>query len=223
MSKFSKFKSELTKDQYNEMVTPRDGSKSRMMQPGVHEVTIKEIEDRGPAKLDDSWINYKVVFENASGNTMNHFIALPTESELSPKLDGAYPGSTCRKLIQFCNAIGIEATQENIKTVLEDFFEDVTTLVGMRCKITIKFKGPHAARVPTPSGKTEWAIVDVNGTPTNNQTFVDINALEKYIEQNPVPGYKKFSDIVSVNKSDTPNRLPEKKVAKRYIGKVVGA
>lgn len=224
MSKFKKFADGVSAEELDRAFGKKfEKKESKVFQPGEHEVKIVSVEDEGVTRFDDKWLNYKITFEGLNGRTCRAWLAIPTDSRLSPGLDGSYPLSTFKKFVRFCEALGIEGTQTSDDATyqtLETYFGNTSRLVGLHLKLKIGYKGTHAESVKNEEGKYEFRLVDRLNNPITENLFPNRDAIDAYVMQNKLEKqFKSFPEIISYHASSTKNNLsniiPSKKIGSK--------
>lgn len=216
MSKFSKFRNDLSKEVVNETKGENNKSQSKVFVPGVYDVKIVNVEDSGPNKFDEAWLTYAVTFEGVGGKTIREWINVPTEDTESESLDGRYPNSTFKRLIRFLDALGLDTTQPT-SDLLTAAFENTASLVGANVKIDVGYRGPHAEYDKSAGG---YKLLNKDNQPMSEDVFETRDALVAYTIQAGVKGFKAFPNILSYSASDIKNEIGAKKAApKKLAGK----
>lgn len=217
MSKFSKFKNDLSKKVIEEN-TGSKASTSKVFMPGQYDVKIAGVEEQGANRYDPSWLGYKFTFEGVGEKTINEWINVPTEDTASPALDGIYENSTFNRLIRFLSVLGLDVTQPT-SDLLTQAFEKPETLVGAHVKITVGYRGPHADYVKADGG---YRILNRDNQVMADEIFETRDAVAAYVQQAGIKGFKAFPSVLKYEASDVKNEIGAKKVVpptKRLVGK----
>jgi hypothetical protein len=187
--------------------TPGGASKSKVMLPGKHEVTIKAVEFKGMSDKDPSWCKYSVQLEGTGGKEIRDMILVPT-SDIVFGVDKKL--FSYRKLQNLMGALGTKLTVENLAEVLGSTFGRPESLVGSNLAVEVGFTRASLRTVRNDigevtgirivNGKTKQDLSDDNGV----LNFPDYAAAEAHIEANNIP-YDKFPSVLNYLASVTPS------------------
>ena len=136
MSRFADFK--INDEQIVDVA--KATSSNKFLNPGLHSVKIKEVTDKGPFSTDPTWFMLRVVFEDATGRTINTIVPIPTVSVYYNEKTWAY-----KKFVKFCVAVGLEVDVKNLKALLIARFDKLEPFLGMDVEVQVGYEGwyPH--------------------------------------------------------------------------------
>lgn len=208
MSKFAKFRNDLSKEVVEETSNSSNKSTSKVFVPGLYDVKVGSVEESGPNQYDTSWLTYAFTFEGVGGKSIKEWINVPTENTESEKLDGRFPNSTFKRLIRFCEALGLDVTQP-FSELLTTYFEKPEALVGLNVKVDVGYRGPHAEYIKTLGG---YQLLNKDNQTITSDVFETRDALAAYVQQAGIKGFKSFPSVLSYSASEVKNKLSSKTV-----------
>lgn len=122
--------------------TKYDGPRS--FRPGLYDVQIKDIENKGPAE-DSNWTKIVVHYVGSDNRTTSDLLMVPTGRSLTMKT-AKDPASTAplRRLKNFIETLGVEINSSNLTSTIARLFGS-DSLLGKNVKIKIDYRGNHIA------------------------------------------------------------------------------
>jgi len=129
------------------------------LQPGTHQVKITDVEEQGPTIADDTWVKFKITYEDKEGKTLrNQLLLVPTQSlDYGPdKKQGPK-----RNLLAFLNALGESVSVKSLPQTISKWFEKPQRLINQRLEVKVGYSNPHAKYM----GKNSFQLVDSKEQP----------------------------------------------------------
>jgi hypothetical protein len=150
---------------------------SKFMDRGVHSVKIIEAgwhegkDSKSTACASDpTWHNLKVVYENGSGETYNHYLQIPTSkltftitTKKGKVMESAF---MFVKFRAFCAGLGELATPDAkvMSSLIKKFFVKPEKLVGKEMEITLGYRGCYLLYLEGSGEDATYSIMNKDGT-----------------------------------------------------------
>lgn len=196
---------------------------SNILNPGIYEMTVKNVIVNGVSAKDDAWTSVKIEFEAAGGQTRTGLLQVPTGGK--PTFGETATLVPLTSIYDFLSAVGLlpVRTKKVDASVLDEVYEalsgalkgDLANLVGAHVKATLGYKGRYLTVVESADGRKiqlvekdgSTPVVDSSGKPYLYESFALAKA--DLATQNFM--YQQFIDILAYSKSDTANSFGKKK------------
>lgn len=206
-----KFNLKVSETDLDTVTTNKESTGPKMLQPGVHQVRITEVVEDGPPVADDTWIKFKITYEDKEGKSLRkQLLLVPTESldygtdrKQGPK----------RNLLSFLNALGEDVSVKTLPQTVSKWFEKSQRLVNQRLEVKVGYSNNHAKYL----GKDSFQLVDAKDQPvldSNGNPVIasDRQSIEMYAKQAGMR-FDIFPSVISYGEPVTKHKAAKKVVS----------
>jgi len=147
----------------------------KFFEPGTYTLRIKDADfayDKDGncmSKADPTWAKVLILFADAGGREMKHWLLIPTSKLYYNEKNSKRPEFVYMKFREFMAGIGVEtdASFESVKSVVPKYFKDPKNLIGKEVEAEIGYQGPYIHY----AGKEQFKICKRNGEEITDEVF----------------------------------------------------
>lgn len=208
----------MPKFKFNSSITEEDLKKKEkefgertFFDPGSYDLKVIDAKlnktDKNPtgmSQTDPTWMVINLTLGGIDARTINHYLLVPTVSDLYRKPGIKNPRIMFIKFREFIRGLGLDSSVENVQRVLTDLFSDPIELVGKSVSVVIGHEGPHTRY--NPENKTYSIVDQQEKTVLFPEEFQDRDSAIAHaagfgLELKPFTKVKKFEDRYMLKES----------------------
>lgn len=180
---------------------------NRIGTAGTMFLKVIDIENKGKAKKDPTWLNYQFTLaEKESGQEIRTWILVPTESiEYNPHSGGKNVLFVFGKLREFMRGFGVDLPlhAESLSSILTDWFGNVSKFKNEVIECDVGFEVPYVKQ----EDDGTFQAYDADNFPMKEKSGPTYAAVERHLIDAGYKNIRKFPSILNVlpKKEEKPN------------------
>ncbi len=137
--------------------------------------------------FDNDWYDFVFSLENTDGQSMNHFLSIPTTAHKSFMFGKKKSLSEYNKLEKFLLGFGVRLEYSTAITQIAKLFEDAAdSFVGKQITLRVGFTSNHLKYLGKDGDISKYKIVDKNDQEVVPLVFKGYEAAEQYAKENNI-------------------------------------
>lgn len=172
--------------------------------PGTYSLLVREIKLQGQNQWDSQWVDLIFTLENTDGQTMTHYVSIPTTAERSFLFGKKKSLNEYNKLDAFLRGFGIKLEYSSAMTQIADLFGDYEiNFVGKTVSARVGYVGNRAKYNGKVGENNTYILVDKNEKPIDENVFSDIESAKNYAKDNSIKlsGFMRVLEVVPASVS----------------------
>ncbi len=176
---------EMTPEEFQAKQASQGGKFIR--EPGTYSLIVTGVEAKQVNGFDNDWYDFVFSLENTDGQSMNHFLSIPTTAHKSFMFGKKKSLSEYNKLEKFLLGFGVRLEYSTAITQIAKLFEDAAdSFVGKQITLRVGFTSNHLKYLGKDGDISKYKIVDKNDQEVVPLVFKGYEAAEQYAKENNI-------------------------------------